>query len=202
LNSISAYRSAQKDVPKIAKDVFFTPALKGPEGKGWASEHVIYVSVIPKFATKNADLAKQFLLDLVANYDQAIWSSELYNTPSFLDAPIPNGKRGYPAVKGAKTMKDVFHAWFDKDPFALTGEATGKLLPLENAETWSTNVGHPGPANPAIGEIFGTFVIPNMFARVAQGRQVPEESVKQATAECQKIFEKWQAQGLIKKRAM
>jgi len=201
LNSISAYRSAQEKVPEIAKDVYFTPALKGPEGTGWASEHVIYVSVIPKFATKNADLAKQFLLDLVANYDQAIWNSELYNTPSFFHAPIPHGHRGYPAVKGAKTMRDVFHAWFEKDPFALPGEATNKLLPLENAETWSTNVGHPGPANPAIGEIFGTFVIPNMYARVVQGKQSAEASVKQAAAECRKIFEKWQAQGLIKKAA-
>jgi multiple sugar transport system substrate-binding protein len=199
LNSISAYRSAQKNVPEIAKDVYFTPALKGPGGTGWASEHVIYVSVIPKFATANADLAKQFLLDLVANYDQAVWNSELYNTPSFFHASLPNGDRGYPAVKGAKSMRDVFHAWFDNDPYALPGEAKGKLLPLEDAESWSTNVGHPGPANPAIGEIFGTFVIPNMFARVAQGKQSAAASVKQAAAESRKIFEKWQAQGLIKK---
>ncbi len=200
LNSISAYRSAQKDVPEIAKDVYFTPALKGPRGTGWASEHVIYVSVIPKFATANADLAKQFLLDLVANYDRAVWESELYATPSFFNAPVPHGERGYPAVKGAKTARDVFHAWFDNDPFSLPGESKGKLLPLKDAEKWSTNVGHPGPANAAEGEIFGTFVIPNMFARVAQGKQSAEESVKQAAAECNKIFAKWEAQGLIKKR--
>jgi multiple sugar transport system substrate-binding protein len=200
LNSISAYRSAQKDVPEIAKDVYFTPALKGPGGEGWASEHVIYVSVIPKFATANADLAKQFLLDLVANYDQAVWESELYATPSFFHASLPHGERGYPKVAGAKNMRDVFRAWFDNDPYALPGESKGKLLPLKDAEKWSTNVGHPGPANPAIGEIFGTFVIPNMFARVTQGKQGAEESVKQAAAECKKIFAKWEAQGLIKKR--
>ena len=200
LNSISAYRSAQKDVPEIAKDVYFTPALKGPRGAGWASEHVIYVSVIPKFATANADLAKQFLLDLVANYDRAVWESELYATPSFFNAPVPHGERGYPLVRGARNVRDVFHAWFDNDPFALPGEAKGKLLPLKNAEKWSANIGHPGPSNPAEGEIFGTFVIPNMFARVAQGKQSAEESVKQAAAECSKIFAKWEAQGLIKKR--
>ncbi len=200
LNSISAYRSAQKDVPEIAKDVYFSPALKGPRGTGWASDHVIYVSVIPKFATANADLAKQFLLDLVANYDRAVWESELYATPSFFNAPVPHGERGYPLVRGAKHVRDVFHAWFDNDPFALPGEAKGKLLPLKNAEKWSANIGHPGPANPAEGEIFGTFVIPNMFARVAQGKQSAEDSVKQAAAECRKIFAKWEAQGLIKKR--
>lgn len=200
LNSISAYRSAQKDVPEIAKDVYFTPALKGPGGIGWASEHVIYVSVIPKFATKNADLAKQFLLDLVANYDRAMWASELYNSPSFFSAHVPAGDRGYPKVMGAKTMRDCFKTWFSGDPFALPGESKGKLVPLMDAEKWSTNIGHPGPASPAIGEIFGTFVLPNMFARVVRGTQKPEESARQAAAECRKIFAKWQAQGLIRKK--
>ncbi len=199
LNSISAYRSAQHDVPEIAKDVYFTPALKGPSGAGWASEHVIYVSVIPKFASANADLAKRFLLDLVAHYDRAMWESKLYNSPAFFNAPILSDDRGYPKVAGAKTFRDVFHAWFTNDPFVLPGEAKGKLQPLIDAEKWSANIGHPGVANPAEGEIFGTFVLPNMFARVAQGNQTAEESVKQAAAECKKIFEKWRAQGLIRK---
>jgi multiple sugar transport system substrate-binding protein len=200
LNSISAYRSAQKDMPEIARDIYFTPALKGPGGAGWASEHVIYVSVIPKFAARNADLAKQFLLDLCANYDRAMWESELYASPAFFKTAVPAGERGYPPVKGAKNLRDVYNAWFSNDPFALPGEAAGKLLPLKDAERWSTNVGHPGPANPAEGEIFGTFIIPNMFARVAQKRQSAEESVKQAATECTRIFDKWRAQGLIGKK--
>jgi multiple sugar transport system substrate-binding protein len=102
-------------------------------------------------------------------------------------------------VAGAKTFRDVFRAWFTDDPFALPGEAKGKLLPLIDAEKWSANIGHPGAANPAQGEIFGTFVLPNMFARVAQGKHTAEDSVKQAATECKKIFEKWQAQGLIRK---
>ena len=197
LNSLSAYRSAQKDVPEIAKDIYFTPALKGPGGEGWASEHVIYVSVIPKFAEKNADLAKQFLLDLCATYDRAMWESELYASPSFFSTPLPAGERGYPQVAGAKTLRDVYNAWFANDPYALPGESKGKLLPLQDAEKWSANVGHPGPSNPAEGEIFGTFVLPNMFARVAQGRQGAEESVKQAAEECRRIYGKWRAQGLV-----
>jgi multiple sugar transport system substrate-binding protein len=196
LNSVSAYRSAQKDVPEIAKDVFFTPALQGPGGSAWASEHVIYVSVVPKFA-REPDLAKQFLLDLCANYDQAIWASKLYNTPSFFQTKVPAGDRGYPPLAGAATLRNQFDAWFAKDPFALPGEAAGKLKPLQGAEQWSTNVGHPGPASPAIGEIFGTFVIPNMFAKVAQGRQSAEDAVKEAAAECRKIFAKWREQKLV-----
>ncbi len=200
LNSISAYRSAQKDVPEVARDIFFTPALKGPRGTGLACEHVIYISVIPKFASKNADLARQFLLDLCANYDRAMWESELYASPAFFNTPVPSGDRGYPKVKGAKTLRDLHNAWFSDDPYALHGERKGKLIPLKDAEKWSTNVGFPGPANPAEGEIFSTYVIPNMFARVAQGRQSPEESVRQAAEECKKIFEKWRAQGLVGKK--
>ncbi len=197
LNSVSAYRSAQKDVPEVAKDIFFTPALKGPRGTAWACEHVIYVTVIPRFAEKNADLAKRFLLDRVANYDRAIWESKLYNSPSFFNSTVPTGERGYPAVHNAKHLRDLHNAWFAKDPFALPGERTDKLLPLKEAEKWSTNVGFPGTANPAEGEIFGTFVLPGMFARVAQGKQTAEESVKQAHEQCKVIFDKWRAQGLI-----
>jgi len=196
LNSVSAYRSAQGTVPDTAKDIFFTPALKGPNGTAWASEHVIFVSVIPKFA-EQPDLAKQFLIDLCSNYDQAVWESKLYNTPAFFNASIPMGDRGYPSVAGAKNMRDVFKAWFSKDPFALPGEATDKLKALLDAEKWSANVGHPGPASPAIGEIFGTFVIPNMFALVAQGKKRPEEAVKEAAAQCSRIFDKWREQGLV-----
>lgn len=199
LNSISAYRSAQKDVPEVAKDVFFTPALKGPRGTGWACQHVIYTSVIPSFAKQNADLAKRFLLDLCANYDHAIWESRLYNSPAFFNTALAGGERGYPAVKNARSLRDLFNAWFDEDPFALPGEQKDKLKAMKDAESWSTNVGFPGPANPAEGEIFGTYVIPNMFARVAQGNQSAEDSVKQAAGECRKIFEKWKAQGLVGK---
>jgi multiple sugar transport system substrate-binding protein len=196
LNSVSAYRSAQQDVPDIAKDIYFTPALKGPGGLGWASEHVIYVSVIPKFA-QAPDLAKQFLIDLCGNYDEAMWASKLYNTPSFFSTPVPSGKRTYPMVSGASRLSDLFKAWFNKDPFALPGEATNKLVTLESAQKWSTNIGHPGPASPAIGEIFSTFVIPNMFAKVAQGQQSAEASVKDAAAQCRQIFAKWRQQGLV-----
>ncbi len=200
LNSISAYRSAQKDVPEVAKDIFFTPALKGPRGSGWACEHVIYVTVIPKFSEKNADLAKRFLLDRVANYDRAMWESKLYNSPAFFSAPVSGGDRGYPMVQQAKHLRDLHNAWFSQDPFTLPGERTDKLVALKDAEKWSANVGYPGTANPAEGEIFGTFVLPGMFARVAQGKQSAEESVKQSAEQCKLIFDKWRAQGLIGKK--
>ncbi len=195
LNSISAYRSAQKQVPEIAKDIFFTPALKGPRGGQFSSEHVIYSYVIPKYS-KNVDSAKKFLINLVANYDQAMYASELYNSPAFFDAPVPSGDRGYAAVAGAKKMRDLHNAWFSEDPFALPGEDKGKLLFLKDAEKWSTNIGHPGPANPAEGEVFATFVLPNMLANAARGMKA-ETAVEQAELLTKTIFAKWRKKGLI-----
>lgn len=195
LNSISAYRSAQQQVPEIAKDIYFTPALKGPRGAQFSCEHVIYSYIIPKYS-KNVDSAKKFLLDLVANYDQAMYRSELYNSPAFFDAAIPSGDRGYAAVAGAKKMRDLFNAWFSEDPFALPGEDKGKLIPLKDAEKWSTNLGYPGPANPAAGEVFATFVVPNMFANAARG-MAPEKAVEQATLLARTIFASWRKKGLI-----
>ncbi|MGE5662924.1 MAG: ABC transporter substrate-binding protein [Deltaproteobacteria bacterium] len=195
LNSISAYRSAQKEVPEIAKDVYFTPALKGPRGTRWSCEHVIYNYMIPKYS-KNAAPAKKFLIDLVANYDQAMYASELYNSPAFFDAPIPSGNRGYASVPGAKKLRDLHNAWFSDDPFALPGEEKGKLAVLKDAEKWSTNVGHPGPASPAVGEVFATFVLPNMMANAARGMK-PEVAVEQAELLVKAIYAKWRKKGLV-----
>lgn len=195
LNSISAYRSAQKEVPEIAKDVYFTPPLKGPRGTGFSCEHVIYNYIIPKYS-KNVDPAKKFLLALVENYDQAMYHSELYNSPAFFDAPIPGGDRGYATVPGAQKLRDLHNSWFDNDPYAIEGEEKGKLAVLKDAEKWSTNMGHPGPANPAVGEVFATFVIPNMFANAARGMK-PEVALEQAELLVKAIFAKWRKKGLV-----
>ncbi len=172
------------------------PPLKGPRGTRWTSEHVIYNYIIPKYASKNADTAKKFLLDLVANYDQAMYYSELYNSPAFFGAPVPSGSRGYDKIVGAKKLRDLHNAWFDKDPWAIPGEATDKLKVLKDAEQWSTNVGHPGPASPAVGEIFGTFVLPNMMANAARGMNA-HKAVEQAEILTKAVFDKWRKKGLV-----
>ncbi|MBI2845788.1 MAG: extracellular solute-binding protein [Chloroflexi bacterium] len=179
LNSVSAYRSAQKAQPEIADDVFFTPSLTGPGGIGLASEHVIPISIIPKFV-QNPDAAKEFLLHLVANYDKAVFESELYNFPAFFST-APNLLR-----EGG---------WLDDDPFR--SNPRNKLDVLKTAEQWSTNIGYPGPANAAEGEIFATFVIPNMFAKAARGELSPADAVAEAESLINPIFAKWRAEGLV-----
>jgi multiple sugar transport system substrate-binding protein len=195
LNSISAYRSAQQDVPDIAKDVFFGPALQGPRGSAWSNAHVIYNYIVPQHS-QNVDAAKAFILDLSQNYDQAMYASKLYNSPSFFNSPI-SGNGGYPAVTGAATFADLHEAWFDDDPFRLEGEPEGKLRPLKNAIEWTTNVGHPGVTSPAVAEVFNTFVIPNMFARAVRGDQSTEDAIRTAAGEARAVFDAWRTRGLV-----
>jgi hypothetical protein len=68
---------------------------------------------------------------------------------------------------------------------------------LKDANDWTTNLGWPGPANAAIGEIFNLPILPNMMARAARGEQTAAESVAQAETEIKEIFERWKAEGLI-----
>lgn len=197
LNSISAYRAAQRTKPEIAKDISFTGALKGPHGDRHACAHVIYNYVMPQYS-KNIDLGKRFILDVMTNYDKAMWNSQLYNTPSYFQAPIAEGgDRGYPAVDGAAKLSDLHKAWFTDDPFKLPDEADGKLKPLLDGIDWTVNVGFPGTANPAVGEVWNRFIIPNMMARAVRGEQTPADSVKRATGEARKIFDAWRERGLI-----
>jgi multiple sugar transport system substrate-binding protein len=177
LNSISAWRTAQESIPDIAKDIFFVPALEGPQDQ-MAAQHVMYNWIAPSFS-KNFDAAQEFMLHYTANSARVAFESMLYDFPGYPDQ-VPDLDR-----------------WLDEDPFVIEGDDATKLQPLKTALDWSTNLGHPGPANPAIGEINGTFVLPNMLARVARGRQAAEQSVEQAHQECEQIFEKWRGEGLI-----
>ncbi|HZA20004.1 MAG TPA: hypothetical protein VE889_04035, partial [Actinomycetota bacterium] len=177
LNSISAWRTAQESIPDIAKDIFFVPALEGPKN-AIAAQHVMYNWIAPSFSN-NLDTSQEFLLHYTENLARVTYESKLYDFPGYPDQ--------VPQLDG----------WLDEDPFVIEGDDATKLEPLKTALDWATNLGHPGPANPAIGEINGTFVLPNMLARVARGNQEPEQSVEQAHQECEEIFNKWRREGLI-----
>ncbi len=179
LNSISAYRSAQKVDTAVADDIHFSLPLKGPTGIGLASEHLIPTYFIPKHA-KNPDAAKEFILHLLANYNQATFTSELYTFPAFASVVPQLTEEG---------------GWLDVDPFG--SRPVDKLKLLKEIEASSTVIGHPGPANAAIGEVFGTFILPNMMAKAARGEMTPAEAVADAEAQMKVIFDKWRSQGLI-----
>jgi ABC-type glycerol-3-phosphate transport system substrate-binding protein len=175
VNSISAYRTLQKVNPEVGNDVHIVKALDGPKG-GFAAQHVMYNWIVPKHA-QNVDAAKEFLLHYTLNYARATWESELYDFPGF-----------------ARLSPDL-NNWLDDDPFG--SEPKDKLAVLKDALDWSRNVGYAGSANTAIGEIFGVFIIPNMFADAARGKQSPQKAVAEAESQMKTIFAKWRKQGLI-----
>jgi len=175
LNSISAWRTSQETDPEVANDIFFTPALRGPADARVAS-HVMYNWIVPNYAA-NPDAAKEFLLHYSANLDLVAWQSKLYDFPAYPDVVPELGE------------------WLGADPFGA--RPADKLALLEKAVDWSTNIGHPGPANTAEGEVFATFVIPNMFARAARGEVTPQQAVADAEAQIRPIFDNWRARGLI-----
>ena len=177
VNSISAWRTAQEANPAVADDVYFVPALKGPKA-ALAAQHVLYNWVVPSHA-KNPDAAKEFLLHYASNMPQATYHSKLYDFPAFVDT--------VPQLDG----------WLANDPFTKTNANRLAFLKIDEALKWSTNIGHPGPASTAVGEVFGTFVIPNMMARAARGQQSAKDSVAQAEGEVKLIFEKWRQRGLV-----
>jgi ABC-type glycerol-3-phosphate transport system substrate-binding protein len=175
LNSISAWRTSQETDPEVANDIGFTPALRGPADARVAS-HVMYNWIVPNYAA-NPDAAKEFLLHYSANLDVVAWQSKLYDFPAYPDV-VP-----------------VLGEWVRADPFGA--QPADKLALLEKAVDWSTNIGHPGPANTAEGEVFATFVIPNMFARAARGEVTPQQAVADAEAQIRPVFDNWRARGLI-----
>jgi hypothetical protein len=48
-----------------------------------------------------------------------------------------------------------------------------------------------------IDEIFNTFLIPQMFAEVAQGKSSPADAVSAFARKAQGIHRKWRNQGLV-----
>ena len=176
LNSISAWRTSQETDVEIAKDTFFTPALRGPS-TAIAAQHVLYNWLVPDFSGINVDAASEFLLHYTENLASVAWHSKLYDFPAF-----------------AERVPDL-NSWLDNDPFGA--QPADKLSVLKNSTDWATNLGYPGPANPAIGQVFGEAIIPVMYADAAQGNKTPAEAVEDATAQIEAIFDDWRGRGLV-----
>jgi hypothetical protein len=175
VNSISAWRTAQGTNPTVADDTFFVAPLKGP-ATGIAAQHVMYNWIAPKHAA-NVDAAKEFLLHYTANFASATYHSKLYD---------------FCAWSG---LTPKLEQWLGNDPF--NGKPADKLAFLREATKWSTNMGHPGPANTAVGEVLARFIIPNMFATAARGQATARQAVADAETQVKAIYDKWRRAGLV-----
>ena len=60
-----------------------------------------------------------------------------------------------------------------------THKPRGKYTVLTTiAEKYTTNPGFPGNSTPVMDELYNTFLIPQMFAEVAQGKSSPADAVR------------------------
>ena len=67
-----------------------------------------------------------------------------------------------------------------------------KLAKLQDQEKITAFLGFPGPMTPAAQEVVTTFIIPDMFTRVARGGDV-EETMKWGIGEIRRIYAKHKA---------
>ena len=134
----------------------------------------IWSSVIWKFA-KNQEAAKKFLIDLAVNYKEAFIQSKFYNFPSF-PASVPD-------------LESLIARDSDAQP-------PDKYAVLADFQEYSFNVGYPGYTTAAVDEVFGKFLVPQMYAEVARGGD-PQEAIDKTEAQINSIYDKWRAQGKI-----
>ena len=175
-NAISATRTPEDRSLPFADQLWIWPVPKGPHGR-LGYEHVMGVWWIWKFA-KNKAAAKKFLADLEINYDDAFMASKFYNFPSFPGAmPFKRVRRAVAADKHRPRGKYSILATI--------------------AQKYTVNPGYPGYTNAAYGEMFAKFIIPTMFAQVAQKKMTAQEAVNAADREIKAIYRKWRRLGKI-----
>jgi multiple sugar transport system substrate-binding protein len=167
VNPISAYRTFQQSNKQGADDTFVMKPPKGPARQIMGAAASFYG--IWKFA-KNKDAAKAFLEHYRDNWPEAFKASLGYNNPCFTNL-VP---------KPMPLLSD--------DP---TSTPHDKLSILQTSDEWSAAPGYPGPAAPAVDEVYNGFVICDMMTKAATGQMSAEDSVKWATQQAEAIFKKW-----------
>jgi multiple sugar transport system substrate-binding protein len=179
VNAISIARSAESSGnTALSDDTWIGPIPRGSVRR-LGNEHVMGIYFVWKFA-KNQQAAKKYLVDQQLAYAQHFQQSKFYNFPAWTNA-----------IKGGfKTIHKLAAA--DKH------KPLGKYTVLTTiAEKYTTNVGYPGFANAAVGDIFNQSLIPQMFAQVAQGKMSAEDAAKAADSTFKGIYRKWRSQGLM-----
>jgi multiple sugar transport system substrate-binding protein len=163
-DAISAYHSTRITNPKVFEQTFCLPEVAGPTGLRWnVGEPNVWA--IWQFS-KNIPAAKEFIQGIAASQKEAMQASLGYNMP-FLKGqyqkPMP---------------------YLGNDP---------KLQALQDQEKISAFFGHPGPMTPAAQEVLTTFIIPDMFTRVARGSESVEDTMKWGVGEIRRIYSKHKA---------
>ncbi len=179
LNAISIARSAESSGNQaLSDDTWLASIPRGPVMR-MGNEHVMGVYLIWKFA-KNKEAAQKYVVDQMLGYREHFTRSKYYNFP-----PWTGSIQG-----GFKTIRSLSAQDANKPKGKYTVLAT-------IAEKYTTNPGHPGNTTPVMDEIYNTFLIPQMFAEVAQGKSSPADAVSAFASKAQGIYRKWKNQKLV-----
>jgi len=176
VNAISAVRMAEDLQLPVADNLWIWPLPAGPHGR-LALPQSTNIYSIWKFA-RNRETAEKFLADLCIGAEQTTIASKLYNLPSF------------PGAIAAARLRQV--------AAADTHRPRGKYSILTTVAARDTrNAGFPGTTNPAVDETLDRFLIPRMFAQVAQGKLSAADSVRSTAREMKQIWAKWKTAGRV-----
>lgn len=178
----------------LARDTLITErAPRGPAGAR-GLEHVMGVYFIWRNRPRPVrEAAKKLLIDLILSYDPDVAAREGWPPGKFHASQAYD----YPTFQNA-ISKEKRLAYLRNDPVSkAAGDRPDKLATIETAYEWAHNVGWPGPSSAAIDEVFNTWILNVMFARVAQGIDTPEQALDAAAAQIRRVFQKWREQGLV-----
>jgi multiple sugar transport system substrate-binding protein len=161
-DAISAYHSTRLTNPKVFEQTFVVPEVAGPGGTYNVGEPNVWA--IWKFS-KNVPAAKEFIQAIADSQKDAMNASLGYNMPF---------------LRGQYTKPMPY---LGNDP---------KLQKLQEQEKITAFLGFPGPMTPAAQEVVTTFIIPDMFTRVARGGAI-EDTMKWGVGEIRRIYAKHKA---------
>lgn len=162
-DAISAFRTTQDTNPKVFESTYCLPEAAGPNGLRWnVGEPNVWA--IWKFS-KNVPAAKEFIQYITDNQKDAMNASRGYNMPFLRD----HYKKPMPGL--------------GNDP---------KLSTLQEQDKITAFFGFPGPMSPPAQEVLTTFIVPDMFTRVARGAPI-EDTMKWGVGEIRRIYAKHKA---------
>jgi multiple sugar transport system substrate-binding protein len=161
-DAISAFLTTKDTNPKVFEHTFVVPEATGPGGTWNVGEPIIWAAW--KFG-KNPQGAKEFVSAVIDAQKDAMQASRGYNMP-FLSGHYSNNMPG------------------------LGNDA--KLKVLQEQHKLTAFFGYPGPMSPPAQEVLTTFVLPDMFTRVARGTSI-EDTMKWGLGEIRRIYAKHKA---------
>ena len=159
-DAISAFRTTEDTNPEVFKHTYCLPEAAGPTGLRWnVGEPNVWA--IWK-SSKNIPAAKEFIQGISDSQKDAMGASRGYNMPFLVG-------------QYAKPMPGL-----GNDPKLATLQEQGKITAF---------FGHPGPMSPAAQEVLTTFIVPDIFTRVARGGAI-EDTMKWGVGEIRRIYSK------------